>query len=414
MTTTLRLLARPFDGFERALDRQIASFASATDAAVEVERDHRPLPEIHEAFVEGERLAAGEYDLFLCLSDWLPAVAERGLVEPLDGRLDATPPPDWPEGWAESMRDLVTYEGTTYGVPYHDGPEVFFYREDLFENAAEQRAFREAYGRPLSVPRTWSEFLEVAEFFTRPEEDLWGTVVAALPDGHNDVYDFLIQLWSRGGEVFTDEMTPAFDSEAGVDALRYYRDLIHEHEVAPPASLEMESVDSGRFYADGKAAMMWNWSGFGAMAEDPDSDVFGRVDYGLIPRADTPEGRHTSLTVLYGLTVPSSADHPDLAYDFVRHAASPEMDRVTTEEGASGTRLSTWRDPEVRQRESFYSMVEEINTGAVDTLPQLPEYTAFNEILNEAVEAAVVDRSATPEAALSEAAARTEALLDGA
>ncbi len=409
---TLRFVGRPFDGFERALRRQVASFNEAHDVELELERDHRPLPEIHAELVETGDIADGEYDLFLCLSDWLPALAEEGLLTPLDDHIAENPPADWPEGWADSMRELVSYDGTTYGVPYHDGPEVFHYRRDLFESVREQEAFREAYGRPLHVPKTWDEFLDVADFFTRPEEDLWGTVVAALPDGHNDVYDFLIQLWSRGGEVLDDEGRPAFDSAAGREALRFYRDLIHERGVAPPESVEMESVEAGQFYADGKAAMMWNWSGFGAMAEDPDSAVFGDAAFGLIPRGDGPEGRHTSLTVLYGLTVPAGSDDAELAYEFVRHAASPENDKVTTEAGASGTRFSTWRDPDVLRANSFYAVAEEVNTSDVNTLPRIPEYVELNEILNDMVAAAVVERSLSPEDALAEAAERTRELLE--
>ncbi|WP_254278774.1 ABC transporter substrate-binding protein [Haloarcula marina] len=409
---TLRLVGRPFEGFENALQRQMDSFAASVDADVTFERDHRPLPEIHEELLDTGDIADGRYDLFLCLSDWLPMAADAGYLEPLDGRMAADPPEDWPEGWAESLRGLMAYDGTTYGVPYHDGPEIFHYREDCFESVDEQRAFREAYGRPLSVPRTWDEFLEVASFFTRPDEDMWGTVVAAKPDGHNDVYDFAIHLWSRGGQLLDDNGNPAFDSTEGREALRYYHDLIHEHEVAPPESVEMESVETGQFYADGKAAMMWNWSGFGAMAEDPDSAAFGRTNYGLIPRADAAAGEHTSLTVCYGLTVPAGSEHPDLAYDFIRHAASPENDRITTQEGASGTRFSTWRDPEILRSNTFYSILEEVNTGPVNTLPRIPEYTELNEILNEMVEAVVVDRSMSVEDGLAEADERARALLE--
>jgi len=408
---TLRLLARPFDGFERALQRQMDAFAEATGADVTFERDHRPLPEIYEDLVTTGAVADGRYDLFLCLSDWLPAAVEADLLAPLAARLAADPPADWPDGWAESVRGLLTYDDAVYGVPYHDGPEIFHYREDCFESVAEQRAFREAYGRPLSVPRTWAEFLEVAEFFTRPEEDFWGTVVAAKPDGHNDVYDFCIQLWSRGGRLLDDDGVPAFDSDAGLAALEFYHDLIHEHRVVPPESLSMESVEAGQCYADGKAAMMWNWSGFGAMAEAPDSAVFGRANYGLIPRADVPDGEHTSLTVVYGLTVPAGSEHPDLAYDFIRFAASPAMDKVTTLEGASGTRLSTWRDPEVLRAGSFYSVLDAVNTGAVNTLPQVPEYAELNEVLNEMVAAAVVERTKSPAEALADADAAARELL---
>lgn len=409
---TLRFVGRPFEGFERALQRQVASFNDQQNVDLELERDHRPLSEIHADLVETGDIADGTYDLFLCLSDWLPALADEGALTPLDDRLADDPPTDWPNDWADSMRELVSYEGTTYGLPYHDGPEIFHYRQDLFESVAEQKAFRETYGRPLHVPKTWPEFLEVAEFFTRPEDDLWGTVVAALPDGHNDVYDFLIQLWSRGGSVLDDQGRPAFDSDAGRDSLQFYHDLIHEHEVVPPAATEMESVEAGQFYADGKAAMMWNWAGFGAMAEDTESDVFGNAGYGLIPRAETPGGRHTALTVLYGLTIPAGSTHADLAYEFIKHAATPENDKVTTTQGASGTRFSTWRDPEVLRENSFYSVVEEVNTNAVNTLPQIPEYVELNEILNEMVAEAVVERSQSPEAALEEAAARASDLLE--
>ncbi|MFC7020789.1 MULTISPECIES: ABC transporter substrate-binding protein [Haloarcula] len=408
---TLRFVGRPFEGFEHALQRQMDSFTASVDADVTFEREHRPLPEIHEELVATGDIADGTYDLLLCLSDWLPMLADAGYLRPIDGSLESDPPVDWPDGWAASLRELMAYEGTTYGVPYHDGPEIFHYREDCFESVVEQRAFRAEYGRPLSVPRTWDEFLEVAEFFTRPDEDMWGTVVAAKPDGHNDVYDFCIQLWSRGGRLLDDDGLPAFDSPEGRAALQYYHDLIHEHEVVPPESLEMESVETGQFYADGKAAMMWNWSGFGAMAEAPDSDVFGRTNYGLIPRADSDAGEHTSLTVTYGLTVPSGSEHADLAYDFIRHAASPENDLVTTREGASGTRFSTWRDPEILRENSFYSMVEEVNTGPVNTLPRIPEYVDLNEILDEMVEAAVVERSVPVEEAIADASERAERLL---
>lgn len=409
---TLRFVGRPFDGFENALQHQVESFNEHHEINLTLERDHRPLPEIHEDLVETGDIVDGTYDLFLCLSDWLPALADEGLLTPLDGRLADDPLADWPSGWAKSMRELVAYDGRTYSVPYHDGPEIFHYRQDLFESVEEQEAFCEAYGRPLHVPKTWSEFLEVAEFFTRPEDDLWGTVVAALPDGHNDVYDFLIHLWSRGGEVLDDRGRPAFDSDAGRQALRFYHDLIHEHEVVPPQATEMESLDAGQFYADGKAAMMWNWAGFGAMAEAPDSSVFGNVNYGLIPRADTPDGRHTSLTVLYGLTIPAGSEKVDLAYEFIKHAARPESDKVTTTEGASGTRFSTWRDPEVLRTNSFYAVAEEVNTASVNTLPQIPKYVELNGILDDMVDAAVVERSKSPDEAIADASRRASELLD--
>lgn len=89
---TLRFVGRPFEGFERALERQMDSFAEQSDHDVEFVRDHRPLPEIHEELVETGAIADGTYDLCLCLSDWLPALADAGHLHPLDEYVTDTPP----------------------------------------------------------------------------------------------------------------------------------------------------------------------------------------------------------------------------------------------------------------------------------------------------------------------------------
>src|SRR5581483_7543596 len=156
------------------------------------------------------------------------------------------------------------------------------------------------YGRELGVPQTWSQFLDLARFFTRPDEDLVGCIVAAKPDGHNNVYDFCIHMWTRGGRFFDERMRPAFNGAAGVAGLQFLCDLINTHRVTQPDPLEFESVASGNFYASGRAAMMWNWCGFQAVADTPDlSKIPGRTRSTMIPAGDGPGGRHASLSVYW-------------------------------------------------------------------------------------------------------------------
>ena len=57
-------------------------------------------------------------------------------------------------------------------------------------------------------------------------------------------------------------------------------------------------------------------------------------------------------------------------------------------------------------------MLETINTGPVNTLPRIPEYLELNEILNEMVAAAVVERSTSVEEAIATAADRASELLE--
>jgi multiple sugar transport system substrate-binding protein len=411
--TRLRLISRQFVGFERAFGRQIAAYR-ARQPQVEIACEYTDVPPLFDTMVTRGGALSGDYDLFLAVTDWLPLLMRDGLVLPLDDRLRADPPPEWPEGWPETLRRLQRdNRGRTYGIAYHDGPEVFMYRTDLFEDPQEQARFRRQYGRDLAVPRTWSEFLDVARFFTRPDDDLHGCVVAAKADGHNDVYDFALHLWSRGGRLLDERMRPAFNSPEGEAALRFYVDLIHEHHVTQPEPWEYDSVASGDYYASGRAAMMWNWCGFQSVADLPElSRIPGRTRSTMLPGGDGPTGRQVSLIVYWVMTIPAGSRQPDAAWSFLRHLATPEMDLVTAEEGGSGTRLSTWRDPDIRRRFQYYQVIERVHRH-VETLPAIPEYPAVNGVLDRMMAAAVGGRAPVSEA-LQTASAAVEALLEQA
>lgn len=403
---TLRLAYRTFAGFERALERQTAVFRKLhPDVAVElVDFD---VPELHGTMVDGDGATSGEWDLFLCVTDWLPSLRARGALTRLDLFLEASPPPDWPEGWSESLLRLVASEEGTYGIPYHDGPQLFMYRSDLFGDCAERERFEAEHGYPLAPPETWSQFRDVARFFTRPDDDLHGCVIAAMADGHNSVYDFFIHLWTRGGRVL-DGRRAAFNGPEGREALRYLTGLI-EDRVTQPNPRAYESVLSGDYYASGRGAMMWNWAGFAVVADLPESAIHGKNELGQIPRGDGPGGRHLSLSVFWALTIPAGSREPGLAWDFIRTAAEPEQDLVTSEEGGIGCRLSTWRNPGMQERFACYRLLEETHR-AVETMPAIPEYDAINEILNELIDEVHTGAKGVEEA-LDEAAARADAVL---
>ncbi|XEC92636.1 extracellular solute-binding protein [Paenibacillus tarimensis] len=405
----LKLISREFSGFERSFAAQAAHFTRLRPEwgiDCEFEEIHR----LYNRMVKGREAEQGDYDLFLCVSDWLPEAIRGQLLVPLDEFLEQDPPEDWPDAWSPSMRQLQTGEdGKVYGIAYHDGPEMLLYRNDLFEDPLEQETFRQTYGYELKVPVTWDEFLDAARFFTRPERNLHGALIAAYPDGHNNVYDFLIHLWSRGGELVTKEWEPAFHGTAGEEALQYYVDLLHKHKVVPEESLKMDSVKSGDYFAQGGAAMMWNWCGFAAVAEMPGSKVAGNVKTGLIPRGDGPVCKHMSLNIYWVLGIPFGSKNKEAAYQFIKEAASAEMDKLTSMSGGNGTRLSTWRDVEVRSVFSYYEHIEEVHRNVNSPLP-IPEYPAINDVLSRMVDDAVNLRK-TVRRALEEASAKVGSIL---
>lgn len=392
MTTRLVLASRTFDAFERALARQSAAWPGG-----ELDVRSRELPELEHTTVEGTALTDGSTDMALVPTDWLPALIERGLVADLSDRLRLQPPVDWPAGWSPSMRALQTRDGRVHGLAYHDGPVVLLYRRDRYDDADERAAFAAAHGQPLAPPRTWAEFALHARWFTR--DGGYGTVLAGAPDGHNDVYDFLLQLWSRGGRLVRAGRA-AFHESAGVAGLSFLLALRHAG-VVDPASLHWDSVASGERFAAGEAALMVNWAGFAAMSAPESSPTHDRVACAPVPRDSDAVGA-LSLNVYWVLVLAAGSRRPDAAYDFLRHVASPEMDLVTSVEGATGTRLSTWRDPRTRRLSPYYEVIERVHENVMSP-PGIAGWPDAARALSDAIAACAHD-DAEPGPSLAAAA----------
>jgi multiple sugar transport system substrate-binding protein len=407
----LKLISREFDAFAEAFRRHAAAFCAA-NPEVEIEHEYLEIHAHYDKMIAGEGAATDEYDLFLCVTDWLPEAMAKGLITPIDDQLTSDPPEGWPKAWSPSMLGGQTDAGgRVYGLPFHDGPEMLLYRKDLFEDPDEQTAYHARFGSELRVPETWDEFLRVAQHFTRPDQGLWGCSAASFPDGHNNVYDFLIHLWTRGGTLFDAEWTPRFNDEIGREALRFYADLYHTHGVISPKGLTMDSIACGFDFASGSAAMMWNWCGFAAVTEVPEySNIVGKTKCAKVPRGT--HGGHTSLNIYWVLTIPSGSKNKELAYQYLRFAASAELDKQTSLAGANGTRLSTWRDPEVQAIYQYYEIIEEVHRQ-VKSPPAIPEYPALNEVLSQMVDD-VLHRRKSVEVALYDAARECEEILAAA
>lgn len=381
----LKLISRVQETFENAFAAQIADF-QLSHPDVEVECTYLPIHEHYEKMVANMGTESDEFDLFLCCTDWLPILMHNHSITSLDEMIASNPPIDWPTGWHRAMLGLQQRGGEIFGMPWHDGPQVFHYRTDLFESSTEQENFLHRFGRELCPPRDWDEFLEVAKFFTRPEDGLWGCCEAGFTDGHNNVYDFLIHLWSRGGVLIDQNREPQFDSAIGIGALQYYVDLFHRHKVASMECLDLGSVECGNYYAQGNAAMMWNWCGFAAVCEMPEySKIVGKNACTKLPAGSAGS---ISLNIYWVLTIPSGSANKELAYKFLRHISSPKLDKVTSMCGANGVRLSTWNDPEVLAKYPYYGIIEDVHANT-RTLPAIPEYPEINESISRAVHRAL-------------------------
>lgn len=379
-----RIAVRNFGPFESAIRKQWDCFEAEAQTGLTLEAESFDLHALQDTLFTQHGLARGDWDVAFLNTDWVAAVHESQPVVNLAEHLEDAPPEQYPRDWSPSLLRLQNVEGFVVGLPYHDGPECLLYRKDLFENPEEQQAYRKQFGVPLRVPETWPEFRQVARFFQRPGQGLYGTVFAAFPDGHNTVYDFLLQLWTRGGELFDKAGRIRFETPEAMDALQFYRSML-DGSAAHPDCLTMDSVKSGLAFAAGEIAMMVNWFGFGVMCETfAGSQVKGAVDIAPVPRGEG--GSPISLNVYWFLSIAAGSPHRDIAYRFLRHCLSAKMDKLLTLDGATGCRKSTWNDPDVNGIIPFYNRLESLHANARE-LPRLVRWPKIAAVIDELVSA---------------------------
>lgn len=95
---------------------------------------------------------------------------------------------------------VYSYKGVQYATHYDGDVKLLNYRHDLANDPKEKEAFKAKYGYDLDVPNmTWEQYLDVAEFFQRPDTDFFGAAEIA---GFLAGFTFKDRLFGMGGALF--------------------------------------------------------------------------------------------------------------------------------------------------------------------------------------------------------------------
>jgi multiple sugar transport system substrate-binding protein len=378
-----RIAVRKFDAFESAIDKIWDAFCKEKGCTLEFEAIALDLHPLHDSILKNEGLANGDWDVSLINTDWITEAYALNAIEELTPYIVKKAPDNFPEGWSESLLHKQCFENKTYGLPFHDGPECLIYRKDLFESVEEQEAFLLKHNKPLEVPKTWDDLMEVAAFFNRPKDNLYGTTFAAFPDGHNTVFDFCLQLWTRGGDLFDNLKKIKINTPVAIEGMKFYRKALQNSNAIHPDSRQFDSVQSGMAFANGNLAMMVNWFGFASYCEVfADSKVKGKVDVTHVPAG--PNGEGVSLNVYWMYVIGKGSVNKKIAYDFIQFAINAQNDKLLTLEGGIGCRKSTWHDKEVNTIVPYYYKLEELHQNA-RSLPSKRNWAEIANVIDQVV-----------------------------
>ncbi len=392
---TLRfMIINPHAG---SVDPLSAAFAELTGATVEAVKV--PYDQITAQSTLDVMSGTNQMDVFEYWYVDKEALVRDGILADITDRISADPEID-PDDFLGSLYDTYTLvNGRRYGLPYDGDTHVLFYNQAILDRNGQQ------------PPTTWDEYTAVAKAITEAEggSGVHGALLMAKQFPIIIGSSYANRLGGFGGDFLDADGAPSLATDAGIAAAQAMLDAAPH---AVPTPLETEFGNSIPVFLSGGAAMIEFWTDLGTWAQDPEQSEI--VDqWGVVPM---PVGggntvNRPALNAGFGFGVSSGSSNPDMAWEFVRMAASKEFHtRVLTDNttGVDPTRrsaLPAYREFAPRQADAVEQAI-----GDAFSWPTKPESPELMQVLADELGAMLAGEK-TAEQAMQDAEASWKEIL---
>lgn len=193
----------------------------------------------------------------------------------------------WKEVGCYQLNKGPDNKAEPYAIPFSANTMFIAYNKEMFENQENKLAFKKQYNRELLVPKTWSEYYEIAKFFTNTEKNTFGTVLQGDP--FFIYYEWANFAYSFGGGVMkkeygweSDRNTPIIlNSKETIEATNFYLSL-KEFD----GSNDFFSTDASKqleILKEGKTAIAIIWSDVAYNLVYNNNSIDNRFGFAPIP-----------------------------------------------------------------------------------------------------------------------------------
>ncbi len=314
---------------------------------------------------------------------------------------------------AGALRRYAEYpegSGDLYALPINQDCMGLVYRRDLIEDPQERAAFKERYGYDLAVPATWVQFRDIAEFFTRPQEDLHGVALYGSADYDACTSAFNNVFWSFGCELWDPGHRRAssyINSPQAKAALDFFVRLF---DFAPPACPDGYVTEVNEAVKRGEAAMAVQWYYF---FHELSAAASGTQRLGFAPlpaaREGTGENRRCYMVGGQGVAISRYCAHPEEAWKFLEWFMGPKRQWEWVEAGGRTGLAAILNDRRFAEAGPGNDTFAAAMSMTKDYW-HLPEYPQLLKVYQDAVHGAITGK-ATPEESLDRCAAEQDAIL---
>jgi multiple sugar transport system substrate-binding protein len=336
---------------------------------------------------------------------------------------------------------LMVWNGKTLSQTIDGDVHTYSYRTDLFNDPKEKEAFKAKYGKDLAPPETWDDYLQIAEFFQRPDQNLWGSAAAYRRGGQQFWFLFSVAAAyashpDNPGSLFfdPDTMDAQVNNPGWVKALETY---IATSKVSPPNALQFSFGETIAAHAGGQVAQSWGWGDTGTVVADPkQSKVPGTLGSGLLPGSKTiynyktkawdefPEVVRSPFMAFGGwqAAVPATSTKQEAAWNFIELMSSPEVSGKAAVTGGTGVNpyrfshfdnLGLWTAIMSEEEAKGYLASQKGSLEAPNVVldMRLPGYFSYTEVLEIELSKALAGEVSAQEA-LDAVAAEWNRLTD--
>lgn len=370
-------------------------------------------------------LATGSQDYNIIISDsqWLGAFSEPGWIVPVNPIIEENPELDieWYSPVLErSYQEYPEGTGEKWGFPQVGDTLVMYVRKDLLENEDERSAFRERYD--MELPRTFEDFEElsiddyekICEFFTRPDDDLYGTLLQQSRE-----YDFFSMfvypfMFSTGGDIFDKEtwqVDGLLNSESNARALER---MVGFLQYQPSGAINYGIAEVIDAFTQGRAFSAWQWAAVGpAMLPEDMADRVMIVPPPAFPQSDGSLRRQYCVG---GQPWVINAFNNDarmrVALDYMKWWYLPEVQLEYARRGGCPSDRATLESPGFEDIQPWFRAYKYMmrNNRNRDTF-KVPQYAELLSIQQEAFTSYATGQTESAQQALDYAACRQQDLM---
>lgn len=330
-------------------------------------------------------LMSANFAAELAMNDLIVPIAD---IAPEGTDLDAFLGEFWP-----AVRANALFNGELFSVPFQNSTPILYYNKEHFAEVGIDTA-----------PETWADWIETAKKLARPEGERWGLM---MPSNY-DYNGWLVQAlaMASGGSFYNTEYPGEifYDHASTKAALKFWRDMAHEHQAMPTGVTDSKAVSTA-FFAGKSSMIVLSTGALSFVRENATFDY----DVAFMPRNvrnSVPIGG-ASLVSFKGTTPEQKA----AAWTFISHLVSREViggwSRFT---GYFAPRQTAYDLPEMKK---FVAN----NPDALRAVEQLkfagPWIATYNTVaVRKAVEDEMQALLSDPELSIDESAARAQKNAD--